>query len=399
MRQRARPITALCAGAIAAFAFLALSVTGLDRQGMYYDEIHQAPAAFFYIGERPGMFTYPVFGVPVLNMGYSGAIKSTLYGLYLRFIGGHFTVYSWRLLGLLFVAVGLFVFYRTAGIWLPAWSSMLFGALFLTDTSVILMSRHDWGPVALSLGLRLALLGLWVSLAWKPAPASCFLAGLIVGIALFEKLSAFVLLLPFGLLLWSVRARLSRALKMASLGFGLGVLPLVFVNLASYKRGTGLISLVDVKSFKTIHLQDALNYAREYLVLGQGAGVRGLVLGDYVSFSGGAELILMLILLVLVIAGVWRQPQDPWRRLAGGFAASYILIATALFLMPQETSVHHWILGTPFQYGAVAASLAGFSAAILQAAVKAPGWQEAPVEQEFAELRQIQVRRFVRRTL
>ena len=47
----------------------------------------------------------------------------------------------------------------------------------------------------------------------------------------------------------------------------------------------------------------------------------------------------------------------------------------------------------------IAPEFAAASAAILQAAAEAPGWQEAPVEREFAALRQIQVRRFVRRTL
>src|SRR6185503_12876434 len=32
-----------------------------------------------------------------------------------------------------------------------------------------------------------------------------------------------------------------------------------------------------------------------------------------------------------------------------------------LFLMPQITSLHHWILGTPFQYAAVILALAGLS--------------------------------------
>jgi hypothetical protein len=40
--------------------------------------------------------------------------------------------------------------------------------------------------------------------------------------------------------------------------------------------------------------------------------------------------------------------------------------------MPQETSVHHWILGTPFQYAAVAAALAGFSETMKS---KLPRWQ------------------------
>jgi hypothetical protein len=143
-QQQGASVKAWCIGVVAALAFLALSTVRLDWQGMYYDEVHQAPASFFYIGEHPALFVYPVLGIPVLNMGYSGAIKSAVYGAYLRLSGAHFTVFSWRLLGILFVSVGLLLFYRFAAVRLPVASSLVFLALFLTDTSAILMTRHDW---------------------------------------------------------------------------------------------------------------------------------------------------------------------------------------------------------------------------------------------------------------
>ena len=362
LNSRQNRVTGLFLGLIVAIVFLGLSMTRLDGQGLYYDEAHQAPAAFFYIGEHPSLFTYPIFGVPVLNMAYTGAIKSAVYGVYLRTFGGHFTVYSWRLLGLLFVAFGLFFFYRTGATW-PLWSSILFGVLFLTDTSVLLMARHDWGPVALSLGLRLAFLGLWIALDSEPTQAKGFLAGFIVGIAIFEKLSAVVLIIPFSLLLWSLRRRSRGVLNTAVTGFVLGTLPLLLVNLASYIRGAGLISLAEVKSVRAFHLQDAINFAREFLALGQGVGVRELVLGDSATASVRVEVLLVLILMAIVLVAVWRRTEDPegnrWTRLAACCASSYILIALALFLFPQQTDLHHWILGTPFQYAAIAATFTG----------------------------------------
>jgi hypothetical protein len=358
VEQRESSVKAWGVGLLAFIAFLALSAIKLDRQGMYYDEVHQAPAAFYYIGEHPLLFIYPVFGIPVLNMGYSGALKSAVYGLYLRLLGAHFTVFSWRLLGLLFVAAGLLLFYRFAASRMPAASSILFLALFLTDTSVILMTRHDWGPVALSMGLRLAFIGLWISLENHPTSRKILAVGMIMGITLFEKLSAVVLLLPFLILLWSMRKRLSGVLRPGAIGFGIGSLPLILVNLASWRRGTGFISLADVQSVRTFSIQDTIQYARSYLELGQGAGVREFVLGESKSLTT-VESILIVVLLSIVFFGLWRHWSNKWIRLGGYFAASYVVVGVALFLLPRPTSVYHWILATPFQYAAAACVLAG----------------------------------------
>ena len=44
----------------------------------------------------------------------------------------------------------------------PVAAAAAFLALLLTDGAVLLAGCFDWGPVALSLLLRLALLGLWI---------------------------------------------------------------------------------------------------------------------------------------------------------------------------------------------------------------------------------------------
>jgi hypothetical protein len=82
---------AVVLGAIIVAALLALTVPNLDSQGFYYDELHQAPAAFHYVGKHPIQFTWRFRGIPVFNMPYSGAIKSTIYGLYLRYVNPQFT--------------------------------------------------------------------------------------------------------------------------------------------------------------------------------------------------------------------------------------------------------------------------------------------------------------------
>ena len=132
---------------LAALAVLALiSLTGLrlESQGVFYDELHQAPAAFRYIGSHPFMFTWPHRGIPLLNMTYVGAIKSNVYGLYLRYVNPHFTIATWRFLGIAFVAIGLFVFVVVAGRLLPLDAAILFLFLFLSGDDDFLEGS---GPV------------------------------------------------------------------------------------------------------------------------------------------------------------------------------------------------------------------------------------------------------------
>src|SRR4051794_21579117 len=73
---------ALLTGCLIAIVFILLTSHHLDSQGLYYDELHQATAAFTYLGKHPTMFNYEFHGISVLNMSYSGAIKSNIYGLY-----------------------------------------------------------------------------------------------------------------------------------------------------------------------------------------------------------------------------------------------------------------------------------------------------------------------------
>src|SRR5512132_4167100 len=89
-----------------AMVFLWLATVRLDAQGLYYDELHQAAGAFTYLGSPPEYFAlFTVRGIPLLNMHYSGAIKTAVYGLYLRFVRPEFSVLSWRLVGIFFVGV------------------------------------------------------------------------------------------------------------------------------------------------------------------------------------------------------------------------------------------------------------------------------------------------------
>jgi hypothetical protein len=335
--------------ALAAIALVLLTAVHLDSQGAYYDELHQAPAAFHYIGSHPAMFTWPHHGIPLLNMTYSAAIKSTIYGAYLHFINPQFSIKSWRLLGIAFVAAGLFCFYVMAGPSLPFQSALLFAVLLLTDVSVLITTRHDWGPTALALALRLLLIGLWLSLAsgesqrWKFA-----LVGLVAGVSILEKLSSIVLIAPLGILLITTRGRDKNTWRWAIAGLTIAMLPLAVGNIATYAMGRGFISISEATT--EAGSLSAFDYFYDYLSLGQGQLPRAHVFGDMPNaWFGWSEAIPLLALLIIIaVAG---------GRLSAALVATYGALAVAFPLIPHPTFVHHWIIATPFQYAAIAVAL------------------------------------------
>src|SRR6185369_10158830 len=105
---------------------------------------------------------------------------------------------------------------------------------------------HDWGPVALALALRLALLALWVR-AWSrehARPYESFAMGLLLGLAVYEKLSSVVLVVPVAAaFLFDGRRRHLRHLALCLLGGLAGAAPLVVVNVHSWVTTHALVSL------------------------------------------------------------------------------------------------------------------------------------------------------------
>ena len=340
--------------------FAWLAGLNLDVQGAYYDELHQAPASFRLIGKNPTLFTYAPLGIPLLNLPYSGAIKSNIYGLYLRYVSPQFTIYTWRSLGIALTALGLFFFYLIARRVLLLSAALLFAGLMLTDLAVLLMTRHDWGPVALSLSLRLVFVGLWISIASGEKGRFRYLAaGLIVGIAVYEKLSAFVLVAPLGLLLLASRKEGGRPWIMCGVGLATGLIPLVAINARSYWTTQSFISVSTVGALQPASGLNIFEYSKRYFSLALGGGAQDLILGELSSSYRPdieAGLMLLAMTIVLIAAFVLRQ-DSPFLRIAGLMAASYLLVGVLVFLLPLPTDMHHWILGTPFQYTAIAMAI------------------------------------------
>ena len=355
---------ALFLGLAAALLYMALAGLRIEAQGPQYDELHQATGAFTWLGEPPPpFFCMSAFGrVCVLNMPYSAAIKTNLYGLYLRLFQPRFTVASWRWLGIGLVASGLALFSVLARRALSLSGLAVFLALFLTDATVLLGGRFDYGPVALSLGLRLALLGVWMgSEAGEGGPSarSSFALGALASFAVFEKLSAVVLVpLVAVLVLGSPGRRSARHLLAAGAGLAVGALPLALVNLGSLMSFGRLASPLDGGPAVDRSVSGILSYGGRYLTLGQGRIFRALVLGTgswpWAEILEGA--LAGAVFLVLAILAARRDAPLPLR-LAGIALAGYAAVGCGLWLLPRATWAHHWILGTPIQYAALALAI------------------------------------------
>lgn len=352
---------AISLGLAAAIAFAALAGVRLTAQGPQYDELHQAVGAFTWVGAPPpSAFCLDFHGVCVLTTTYSAALKTHLYGLFLRLSGRPFDLADWRWLGILLLAASFPLFAAWAYPALGRSEIALFFALLLTDGSLLLLGRFDWGPVALAFLLRLAMIALWLhgEASDPPRPGNTFALGALAGLATFEKLSSCLLVLALAaMILGDPRRRCRRHQAAALLGLTVGALPLALVNLGWLAKTGELISLRNLRGGTGL---GALALARELLTLGYGGKVRGLMLGLAPARwmeIGEAGLLAALLLLVLYVALRWRGPGEPTLRRAGISLASFAAVGTGLWALPRSTWAHHWVLATPFQYLAVVLAL------------------------------------------
>jgi hypothetical protein len=352
---------AIALGLAAAIAFALLASVRLTAQGPQYDELHQAVGAFTWIGAPPlSAFCLDFHGICVLTTTYSAAIKTHLYGLFLRLSGRSFALADWRWLGIILMAASLPLFAACAYPVLGRREIALFFALLLTDGSLLLLGRFDWGPVALAFLLRLAMIALWLhgEASDPPRPGNTFALGALAGLATFEKLSSYLLVWTLAAMILGNRGRRCRRhLAAALLGLTTGALPLVLVNLGWLAKTGELISLRNLRGAPGLGAPD---FVRELLALGYGGRVRKLVLGlsplPWVEI-GEAGLLAILLLLVLYVSLRRRGPGEPTLRRAGIALAAFAVVAAGLWTLPRATGVHHWILATPFQYLAIALAL------------------------------------------
>jgi hypothetical protein len=356
---------AIALGLAAAIAFALLASVRLTAQGPQYDELHQAVGAFTWIGApHPSAFCLDFHGICVLTTTYSAAIKTNLYGLFLRLSGrGGFSLADWRWLGILLVSAGFPIFAWGAYPVLGRREIAVFFLLLVSDGSLLLFSRFDGGPVALAFLLRMAMIAVWLhgEASDPPRPSNTFALGALAGLATFEKLSSYVLVWALAAMILGNRERRSRRhLAVAVLGLITGAIPLVLVNLGWLAKTGELISLRNLRGAAGL---SAPHLAYELLALGSGGRVRKLVLGlpapPWIEI-GEAVLLAALLFLVLCLSLRRRGAGERYLRRAGMALAAWAAVGVGLWAMPRATGPHHWILATPFQYVAIAPALRAF---------------------------------------
>jgi hypothetical protein len=346
--------------AFVAMVFIFLCSTAIEGQGIYYDEVHQAPSSFLLLGKKVDIMNNgAVRGFPVLNMQYSGAIKSNLFGVWMRATGRPFSIVSWRLFGILLVAGGLFLFLILSHRALTMAGAAFFSFFLLTDVTVLLTSRHDWGPTALAMNLRLVWLGIWLRDENDARDSSIrpFLLGFLPALLVFEKLNNVVLLGPLAWFFLLTGRRSPRRVALIGAGFLAGLVPLAVTNLLfdgvslkAYRWGAS-IPTGDEVSFKGM-----FKFLVNYLVLGDGRKAKSFILGvsdkhwwslelGFVTFS--------LFVVAWVALRYWRT--DRRARLCGVSLLSYLSVAVLIYwsLPMDKVKIIHTIVGTPFQYLAI----------------------------------------------
>jgi hypothetical protein len=349
-------------GILVAVVFVMIAAIRLADQGAYQDELHQASGVFAWRG-GPLLNYAPmtVGGVPVLNMSYSGAIKTALFGLYLKWSGAAFSIVSWRLAGIFVGALSLASLFLLMGRRMPPVGRAVLAVFLLTDTSLVLLQRHDYGPVALGLLFRMLFVAVWMreALSRSADVRRYAVLGCIAGVATFEKASSIVLLVPLLLaVVTGVRAGLLRRSMAAATGLFVGLLPLLAINTYSYFQAGSFVSLTDVQPIDR-SMSALASYAGALFSLGSGERAREFVLGEATRPGGKwmEALGLATLLVFAFVAMVQRARVDPLARFACGCLAAFVGSGLATWLLPGPTDAHHWILATPFQYVAIAAAL------------------------------------------
>lgn len=315
----------------------------IPRFGVQQDEALFAPGTYgrIQIESRWG-------DVPVMLMSYVGALKAWLYTPW--FAVWNPSPFSLRIpaVGMAVAAVILFwlALRRLAG---PAAATA--GALLLTaDTSFLLTTTLDWGPVALQLLLSgaAAFLLLQGRFGW---------AGLLLGLALWNKAIFLWFLAPAAPLLLNIRPR--RRLLILALAVTAGASPLLWYNVTH-----GWRTFRENGSLSAQYLLYRAGVARDTL---DGPALLGYLVPDDPSpFPRRSLLVPALLLAIAWLA--WRRKHLRLVAVASGYAAAVWLL---MCLSGGGWSAHHVVLLWPVPHLMIALALGDLFAARPRLAIAA----------------------------
>jgi 4-amino-4-deoxy-L-arabinose transferase-like glycosyltransferase len=241
---RAPLMIGICCGTL----FFATATAFVSRAGIQTDEaLFAGPLC------RSWRFFGLVLGhhnIPIMNMSYNGALKTWLYApLLLVFRPTPAVV---RKPADLLGAATIVLFALLLGTLRGRLSAWVGCALLATDTSFLLTTTYDWGPVALQHFLLVA--AMFLALRWYRTGVNGWLAAaaFICGLAFWDK-AVFVWVFVgtlAGLLVFAseIRSRMGgRTIALAVVALAAGGSPLLFYNLSGQQQLGTIRSTVGVR--------------------------------------------------------------------------------------------------------------------------------------------------------
>jgi hypothetical protein len=338
--------------------------------GLYYDEaVFGGLAKDFVNGPAPGRHmpntaVVQIFGrpFPVFVQSYLGAVKSWLLIPPVALFGPSVPVL--RLANLAWGAAGLLFFmlwsWRVAGLAV----ALAAGALLALDPAFFFTSILDWGSVGPSLFCRFA--GFFFAVrAWEKGKArDALLAGLCLGLGLFNKIDFAVLLLGVALGALAVLARPLAAFAVrrpilvgwGALGFliGGGLMLLHLPKILTHHAPAGPGELHE--KLRILQMMWDGSYFCRLLA----AGGRFETLSATPSAAWTPFALVLAASAVVLAGGLFRRGGDKAAARLSLFLLLTLLFVTAgLLLLPGAVRLHHALLVLPFPHLIIATALVG----------------------------------------
>ena len=248
--------------------FFSSGWTLLPHLGLQYDETLFAPA-HFRGGEAA--FSLAIWGrrLPLMQMAYIGSLKTWMYAPILAFCPPSYG--EVRVPVLLLGAATVWMLVRLLDSIHGRRAAWIGGLLLATDTTFLLTTCFDWGPVVLQHFLLVAALTALLKFSRQGTWLSLFFGCFLLGLGLWDKASflwilgglaaAVLLVFPREL---QMRMTLRNA-GLAAAGFCLGALPLLIYNATSRLATIRSTSSVGLDDFDTKVVQ--LRYAWDGRIL------------------------------------------------------------------------------------------------------------------------------------
>lgn len=363
---------------LAAVYFVQAAGRWITSPGLQYDEVLFVNVA---TGEPiNGLFVAKrILGVPIMLMGYIGALKAYLFYPIFKLFGVSPATIRWPVIVLALLTLG--VAYAVARFSFSRWVSSLLVLTMAVDPAFMYMTKLDYGPVALMLFLKLSALLFALLTISTGSPRYLWGMSAACALGLYDKLNFIWFLLALvvagGILF---HGELAAAWRRDRWGFLLPLLLLVALTsvatvvlvipqFAASQAEASWVTPLDRLRYVLGLYARTMNGKALYLLVTKSPLATGSLTNAVVCF-GLVGLVVAIIRAARKAGGVARLPLET--RILGCHLLIFLLIVVQLLITKKAWGPHHIMMLYPFQlfivFGA-AVSLAGTVGATAAAAV------------------------------